>query len=162
MITLGALAACASTPDDASAPRLTVAELDRDTYAVAVHPVVERKCGSIDCHGQLPRGLRVYGKNGLRLPNDAGNVPGMGPTSLEEARATYVSIVGLEPEKTNELVRQQPRSSEDGYRLLLLAKPLTLERHRGGANLRKGEPAEQCLLSWVLGHTDTASCASAR
>jgi hypothetical protein len=163
MVLAGALvAACAAAPDDGSEPRLPVASLDVDAYASMVQPVVEKKCGSLDCHGQLPRGLRVYGMNGLRLPNDAGHSPGVGETTAAEARATYVSIVGLEPEKTNALVGTQPRSREDAYRLLVLAKPLAVERHRGGISLRKGEPAEQCLLSWVLGRPDAALCASAR
>jgi hypothetical protein len=154
--------ACASAPDDGAEPRLPIASLDADAYATMVQPVLEKKCGSLDCHGQLPRGLRIYGMNGLRLPNDVGNAPGVGETTPAEARATYVSIVGLEPEKTNALVGTQPRSRDDAYRLLVLAKPLAVERHRGGVSLRKGEPAEQCLLSWVLGHPDASLCASAR
>ena len=143
--------ACAAAPDDGSEPRLPVAALDADAYAAMVQPVLEKRCGSLDCHGQLPRGLRVYGMNGLRLPNDAGNFPGVGATTAAEARATYVSVVGLEPEKLDALVGVQPRSRDDAYRLLVLAKPLAVERHRGGISLRRGEPAEQCLLTWVLG-----------
>jgi hypothetical protein len=161
MLVISAVA-CAATPDDGSDARLPVAALDEDAYAALVQPVLEKKCGSLDCHGQLPRGLRVYGMNGLRLPNDTGNVPGVGITTAAEARATYVSVVGLEPEKLDALVGTQPRSREDAYRLLVLAKPLAVERHRGGLSLRKGEPAEQCLLSWLLGHTDAAACSASR
>jgi hypothetical protein len=156
------LAACAVSPDDGAEPRLPVASLDAVSYASLVQPVVEKRCGSIDCHGQLPRGLRVYGMNGLRLPNDLGNVPGVGATTPEEARATYVSIVGLEPEKVDALAGEQPRSEAAAVRLLFLAKPLALERHRGGVSLRKGEPAEECLRAWILGHPDVAPCALAR
>ena len=28
---------------------------------------LERRCGSIDCHGQIGRGLRLYSDRGLRL-----------------------------------------------------------------------------------------------
>jgi hypothetical protein len=152
---------CAASPDDGSEPRLPIASLDPDVYAAMVQPVLEKKCGTLDCHGQLPRGLRVYGMNGLRLPNATGNVPGFGPTTAAEARETYVSIVGLEPEKLNALVGVQPRSKDDAYRLLVLAKPLALERHRGGVSFRKGEPAEQCILSWVLGAMDARACTAA-
>lgn len=162
LASLLSLVGCASSPDDGSEPRLPVATLDVEAYASLVQPVLEKKCGSLDCHGQLPRGLRVYGMNGLRLPNDTGNVPGVGVTTAAETRATYVSVVGLEPEKLDALVGTQPRSRDDAYRLLLLAKPLAIERHRGGVSLRKGEPAEQCLLSWVLGRTDAAACEAAR
>jgi hypothetical protein len=162
VLTLTLLAGCAPAPDDGSEPRLPVASLEPDVYAAMVQPVMEKKCGTLDCHGQLPRGLRVYGMNGLRLPNDSGNAPGVGATTAAEAQATYVSIVGLEPEKVNALVGVQPRSTDDAYRLLVLAKPLAVERHRGGISFRKGEPAEQCVLSWVLGHVDERACAAAR
>jgi hypothetical protein len=147
--------ACASTPDDSFTPSVPVLGLDRASYEAMVHPVVERHCGSVDCHGKLPRGMRVYGESGLRLGTTVGK------TTPAEAQATYVSIVGLQPEKTNELTVKSPRTSEDAYDLLLLAKPLTRERHRGGLSLRQGEPAEQCILSWLLGTIDTNACTSA-
>ena len=146
--------ACASEPDDSNVPRLAVLGLDRTSYEAMVHPVIERQCGSVDCHGKLPRGMRVYGESGLRLAPS-------GKTTSEEAQATYVSIVGLQPEKTSALGAKSPRTSEDAYDLLVLSKPLTLERHRGGLSLRKGEPAEQCILSWLLGAVDANACASA-
>jgi len=147
--------ACASSPDDSYTPRVAVLGLDRVSYEAMVHPVVERQCGSVDCHGKLPRGMRVYGEGGLRLGTTVGK------TTSEEAQATYVSIVGLEPEKTSELTARTPRSAADAYDLLLLAKPLTRERHRGGLSLRMGEPAEQCISSWLLGTVDANACSSA-
>jgi hypothetical protein len=130
-------------------------------YAANVQPVVEHKCGSLDCHGQLPRGLRVYGKNSLRLANDAGLVVGSGATTRDEARATYESIMALQPEKMDAFAREPaPRPESDAYGLLLLTKPLAIERHRPGATLRKGEPAERCILSWLVGAVDVASCAA--
>ena len=155
------LAACASTPSTSSLP---VAELDLPSYAASVQPVVERRCGSVDCHGTLPRGLRVYGKNSLRLANDAGAVVGSGDTTAEEARTTYQSILGLEPEKTDAFAAKSPRTAADAYDLLFLAKPLSLERHRPGASLKKGEPAERCMTSWLVGPNgavDAAACTDA-
>lgn len=151
-------AACASRPDDGSEPRLTLGPLDPDGYAALVQPVMELKCGSLDCHGKLARGLRVYGMNGLRLPNDRGLVPGQGATTPEEARATYDSIVGLQPEKTNALVLKQPRTERDAYQLLVLTKATAIERHRGGIAIQKGEPAEQCIVSWLVGNADRTLC----
>lgn len=142
-----ALASCASSPEDS---RVAITPLDETSYATLVHPVVERSCGSTQCHGMLPRGLRVYGSTALRLPNTTG------PTSPAEIRATYESILGLEPEKLTEFT--QARSPDAAYTLLVLAKPLTLERHRGGIALRKGEAAEQCLFSWLMGQTDATAC----
>jgi hypothetical protein len=152
---------CASTPDDGSSPSVAVVGLDRASYEAMVQPVVERRCGSLDCHGKLARGLRVYGENSLRLPNDAGLVVGGGKTTPAEAQATYASIVGLEPEKTSAFAAKSPRTSDDAYELTLLSKPLERERHRGGISLRKGEPAEQCIRSWLLGAVDAAACSGA-
>ena len=151
---------CASNPDDSRAPSLVVADLDEPTYDQLVQPVLERHCGSVDCHGKLPRGLRVYGMDGLRLPNDAGLVAGSGATSRQEMRATYLSVMGLQPELMDAFVQKSPRTSEDAYGLLLLSKPLAIERHRPGASLRKGEPAERCVTSWLIGAVDRASCAA--
>lgn len=158
--TLVAPVGCASDPDDSSEPRLKVTDLDQVAYGSFVQPVVERRCGSLDCHGKLPRGLRVYGENSLRLPNDAGLVVGGGKTTREEAQATYASIVGLQPEKMDAFARNSQRTSDDAYDLLLLSKPLGIERHRPGPSLRKGEPAERCIVSWMLGTVDTGACAA--
>ena len=164
---LGAMLAvttsCASDPDDGSAPRLPVADLDPNAYAAFVQPVMERHCGSLDCHGKLPRGLRVYGQNSLRLSNDGGLSVGIGKTTPDEARATYVSIIGLQPELTNDFASKSPRTTQDAYGLLLLAKPLAIERHRPGPSLRKGEPAERCITSWLIGGAagiDKGACAA--
>lgn len=166
-LVIGSLAAlalaigCASTPDDGSAPALAVTGLELASYQALVQPVVERRCGTVDCHGQLPRGLRVYGENSLRLANDAGLTVGNGKTTPDEAQATYASIVGLEPEKTSAFAAKSVRSNDDAYELTFLSKPIERERHRGGIALRKGEPAEQCLRSWLIGKVDAAACASA-
>lgn len=152
---------CASTPDDSGAPSLAVTGLDRAQYEALVQPVVERRCGSLDCHGKLARGLRVYGVNSLRLPNGAGLVVAVGKTTSEEAQATYASMVGLEPEKTSAFAAKSPRTSDEAYGLVILSKPLERERHRGGTALRKGEPAEVCIRSWLIGAADAPACAAA-
>jgi hypothetical protein len=150
------LLACADEPNAES--RVVVAPLDEPGYA-SVHPVLVRSCGgTADCHGREPRGLRVYGEGALRLPG------AVGPTTANEIRATYTSILGLEPEKLTSFVSEAPRSADDARKLLLLAKPLTLERHapaleQRGIALRQGESAEQCILSWLLGGpVDQAAC----
>jgi hypothetical protein len=152
-VAIAALAAgCGAGPEET---RVGIAQPDEAAYDKLVHPVLEQACGSTDCHGKAPRGLRVYGAKALRLPNETG------PTSAAEIRSTFESIIGLEPEKLNTFLASSPRSKDDAYHLLLLAKPLQLERHRGGISLRKGEPAEQCILSWLLGPTDEAACKAA-
>ena len=54
---------------------------------------LDHRCGSLDCHGQPGRNLRIWGCEGMRL--DAGmipvcnrTVPGGGRTTVEEHQAT--------------------------------------------------------------------------
>lgn len=150
--------ACASTPDDSKDPNLTVsppagvpAGADPTTFRTNVNAVFERRCASLDCHGALGRGLRIYSENGLRLPNDSGLLPGAGSTSSDEINSNYASVVGLQPEKMNDFLAKSPRTPDDAYQLDILAKPLGLEKHKGGPALSKGEPAEQCIVTWLIG-----------
>jgi hypothetical protein len=53
-------------------------------------------CGSLDCHGQIGRNLRLYGMQGLRL--DPKDVPCGAHTSQAEIDADYQTVIGLEPE----------------------------------------------------------------
>src|SRR5580704_4256481 len=83
-----------------------------------VSPVFERRCGTLDCHGQVGRPLRIYSGLGLRLPNDAGNTPGNGATTPDEITDNYRAVIGLEPEEMTRVV-----AGEDPPRtLLILAK----------------------------------------
>lgn len=152
LVALVALVACADTPDE-DAKVVVAAGLDGGSYRTQVHPVLEKACGKSDCHGREPRGLRIYGATALRLSGATG------PTTQDEIEATFQSIEGLEPEKLNAFLGSQPRTKEGAYKLLLLGKALQLERHRGGISLRKGEPAEICITSWLLNQTDAAACA---
>jgi hypothetical protein len=147
-----AAAACASPPHETT---VTVGTLDQAAYDAQVHPIFVKTCGATTCHGKAPRGLQVYGEGALRQGNATG------PTTPGEMAATYQSIVGLEPEKLNAFLADEPRQEAVALQLLVLAKPLAIERHRGGTSLRKGEAAEQCILTWLLGHTDSQACAAA-
>ncbi len=155
------LVACASKPDNSATPNLEIGSLDEAAYAKLVQPVVESRCGTLDCHGQLPRGLRVYGRDGLRLPYEDGGVPGVLPTTAAEALATYQSIVGLEPEQTNALLAKPSPTQADAYKLTFVRKGTATERHRGGVALHTGEPAEQCIVTWLTGNVDAPLCAKA-
>ncbi len=125
-----------------------------------VTTVFEKRCGTLDCHGSSGRNLRIYSSRGLRLPNDAGLKPGTGDTTFDEITATYQSIMTLEPEVSNDVL-----DGADPYKLLVLKKPLELEKHKGGPALRKGDDAERCILSWLtadaLNPIDKAACARA-
>ena len=144
-------ASCSSPPDSSSTPNLSVADVDPAGFRDSVEPVFERRCGSVDCHGQLASGMRIYSENGLRLPNDAGLAVGSGATSIAEINANYTAIVGLQPEMVNALMANPARTADDVRHLLILAKPLQDERHKGGPALSLGEPAEACIELWLLG-----------
>ncbi len=120
-----------------------------------VSPVFERRCGTLDCHGQVGRPLRIYSGLGLRLPNDAGNAPGTGATTPAEIAANYRAVIGLEPEEMTRVV-----AGEDPPRtLLILAKPLMLQAHNGGpAMAPTGDPAETCITSWINAALDKNAC----
>jgi hypothetical protein len=112
----------------------------------SVSPIFERRCGTLDCHGQVGRPLRIYSGLGLRLPNDAGNTPGSNATTPDEIAANYLAVIGLEPEEMTRVM-----AGEDPPRtLMILAKPLMLQAHKGGPAIAPtGDPAETCITSWI-------------
>jgi hypothetical protein len=117
-------------------------------------------CGSLDCHGQIGRNMRIYSSRGLRLPNEAGLKVGAGETTLDEITANYQSILTLEPEVSNDVL-----DGADPQNLLVVKKPLELEAHKGGPAIRKGDDAERCIVSWLkedlLNPIDKDACARA-
>ena len=162
------LLGCASSPLDSSGnARVTEigfaldgGGLDPDPaqFQQFVSPVLERRCATLDCHGQVGRPLRLYSANGLRLPNDAGLVPGIGATTSDETLANYRSVIGLEPEEMTRVLAgiDPPRA------LLLLKKPLALEGHKGGAVIAPtNDPVELCIVSWLNGAIDVTNCTAA-
>jgi len=57
-------------PPHSGAPGTTLAAPERATFE-PVDDVLQATCGTLDCHGQLGRALRLYGGRGLRLaPTD--------------------------------------------------------------------------------------------
>lgn len=143
----------------------------------AVSPLLEQRCGSLDCHGNIARPLRVFGARGLRFvdvntdsvnqlfdPNaarKAGTYPGSGgsATSDAERKQTWLAVCGLQPETMTDVVA----GSGDPEKLLLLSKPLHLERHKGDKVFEKGSQDYDCIVSWLTskregGAVDQASC----
>lgn len=149
---LGALAAlvtgsasCASPPDGKRSTE--VLQPDYATYRAYVDPYLQRRCGTLDCHGQPGRAYRIYGFAGFRLYNvDAGLVSGEQPTTEDEVRANYQAAIALEPEEMSRLVATQ---GADPNRLLLLRKPLKLERHKGGPAMSEDDAGYRCVVAWL-------------
>jgi len=152
---LAALVVACSTPD--SNARIGVTEPDR-TQFVPVGQFLDRRCGTLDCHGREERNFRVYGCEGLRL--DPENSPrcrknGGVDTTNPELDATFRSLVGLEPAVTSAVVQGKGQHPE---LLTLVRKARGTESHKGGALIVPGDSQDQCLTSWLAGKTDVAAC----
>jgi hypothetical protein len=161
-----ALLSCGGDFED----KIVVACPDVASFA-SVSPVLEKRCGSLDCHGSIARPLKVFGSYGLRL-YDATEVCVSGeicdyeaakenltfgggkPTTSDEHEQTRRSVCGLEPERTNQVVRGE----RDPRELMLLRKPLLIERHKGGQLLLKGGAGAVCIESWLRGEVEVADC----
>jgi hypothetical protein len=163
VMALGAIAAtvtllasaCSSTPSSEDRIILTGPSTADFTASIGgVDAVFERRCGSLDCHGAVGRAMRIYGITGGRLENDAGLSPGAGSTTAAEIAANYHSVVSLEPERMEDVVKNHA----DPYSLLILKKPLGLEAHKGGPAIAKGDSSETCILSWLQGQTNKTEC----
>jgi hypothetical protein len=115
-------------------------------------------CGSLDCHGQPGRNLRLYGMNGLRL--DRTDRPGVdgGVTRDREHDENYASVVGLEPELTSEVFRDGGQLVE---RLTLVRKARGVEAHEGLVAAARGSDVDRCITSWLGGSTDAEACTAA-
>jgi hypothetical protein len=114
------------------------------------------RCGSLDCHGQVGRNLRIYGRYGLRL--DPQGLTNGSPTSPAEIEADYRSVVALEPEIMAEVVADH---GNDPERLTFYRKPRGLESHKGGTLIQKNDAQDLCIRSWLASAVDTTSCTAA-
>jgi hypothetical protein len=159
-------ASCATVPDEnrftaVLAGDNSLAEFAGSDTQVGVRVFIEKRCGTLDCHGQVGRPFIVFHQRGLRLLTDAGGQVSGGslPTTQAEILATYDSIVSLEPEVLSQ-VAQDPQNNPV-ERLLMVKKPLGIERHKGGTVLAPGDPGDICLRSWFFGQADKAACEAA-
>jgi hypothetical protein len=114
-------------------------------------------CGTLDCHGQAGRNLRLYGGHGLRLAS--ADDPGGKPTTHAEYHATYWSTIGLEPEILDQVVREGGASSD---RLMMVRKARGEVKHKGGTLMQSGDGLDRCLQRWLAGQPDDAICEEAQ
>lgn len=112
------------------------------------------RCGSLDCHGTAGRNMRVYGTNGLRLPDPSGPTLFTAPTSLQEYNQTYLSIVTLEPEVLATVLAEHGAQPE---RWTVLRKGRGLEAHKGDVAMDT-EESYVCLTSWLAGAVAVDAC----
>lgn len=142
--------ACAVPAADAR----VVAKVPDDTSFALVAQVLVRHCGSLDCHGDTYRNLRVYGNEGLRL--EATDRP-LSPecTTEDEAQRDYESLVALEPEIMTAVVADQGARPE---RLTFIRKARGAEHHKGGMLTKPGGDIDDCFTSWLAGEVAEDSC----
>ncbi|MDB4992901.1 MAG: hypothetical protein JWM74_333 [Myxococcaceae bacterium] len=152
--------ACASVPDETRYTQVLAP--DPAQFQAGVSFFLERRCGTLDCHGQPGRPLRIYGARGLRKQNDAALTPISGDTSVEEIAANYRSVIALEPEAMSRVVAADGALPE---RLLLIRKPIDIgeggERHKGGPVISRGSDGYRCLTSWLANETAQEKCTAA-
>jgi hypothetical protein len=129
---------------------------DRESFA-AVAQMLEHHCGSLDCHGDTHRNLRVYGNESLRFAeSDRPLTPPC--TTADEVEQDFQSAVTLEPSLMTTVVGD---GGADPERLTLVRKALGKEHHKGGAPLASGSDADTCLRTWLMSRTDTSACTRA-
>ena len=156
--------ACAGSPDGSRVTQVyspdypTFVGNPADPTVSGPSLFLERRCGTLDCHGQVGRPLRIFGQRGLRLVDDAGNIPGGNATTDDEHFANFLAVIGVEPEITSVVVAEGGDGPE---RLLLLKKPLGLERHKGGQIMVATDDGYTCLTSWLAGATAFQACTNA-
>lgn len=131
---------------------LAPSRVEFEPVAKAMQP----HCGTLDCHGQIGRNLRLYGARGLRLDRQAN--PADGDTTPAELDASYWSVLGLEPEALTQVVRDHGAAPE---RLSLIRKARGDERHKGGQLMLAGDDLDSCLVAWVAGAGNAAACGRA-
>jgi hypothetical protein len=123
-----------------------------------VSQVLERRCGTLDCHGQEGRPFRVYGRDGLRKP-DSGQggeyvSGGMVETTDSEVDSNYHSACGLEAERmANVVAKKEPLAT-----LTVVRKPRLEEAHKGGMVLPRASSGDKCFTSWIAGAVDHQAC----
>ena len=122
-----------------------------------------RRCGTLDCHGQIGRNLRLYGEWGMRLASS--DVPGQSPTTAAEYEADYETVIGLEPEILSQVVMQ---GGSNPTRLRLFSKPMGLLEHKGGTLIPENpsvvltnDPQYTCIVSWLSQSVNTMACQTA-
>jgi hypothetical protein len=154
------LGGCSEAPSD---ERIGILAPSSSEHAFGpVAELLEHRCGSLDCHGQPTRNLRIFGCEGMRLsPNDVSicsRTKQGEPTTPAEHQATYRSLVGLEPTVMSEVVANHGRDPE---LLTFIRKARGTEQHKGGQLFTPGDDQDNCVTSWLAGRTNLTACGNA-
>jgi hypothetical protein len=141
------------TPDPKSGGAGSMLAAPARASFVPVDDVLQASCGTLDCHGQVGRSLRLYGGRGLRWSSTMNSADD--PTTPEEYDQSYWSVIGLEPEVMSDVVNDHGARPE---RLTMVRKARNLEHHKGGKLFDAGDDRDRCLTSWLAGALDGDAC----
>ena len=145
---------CTGIVGDAS-PDFTLLVPPRNGFE-SVADAMQPSCGTLDCHGQPDRNLRLYGGRGLRL--DPVKASKDGDTQPAEYDANYWSVVALEPEILSMVIADGGRDPE---RWILIPKGRGTTRHKGGTLMRPDDDLDQCIVEWLKGNILVDRCFAA-
>jgi hypothetical protein len=152
--------ACSQAPSDAR-----VGIYAPDGSEAVFGPVANylgHRCGTIDCHGNEHRNLRIYSCNGLRaVATDVAECSrrrGGRTTTEQEHVLTYRSLVGLEPSAMTEVVAG---GGADPDLLTFYRKARGIENHAGNQLIVPGDDQDVCVTSWLAGRTNLTACNNA-
>ena len=161
LVVASAVSSCSAVPADA---RIGIdAPSGSPDQFRSVGEYLNISCGSLDCHGQIGRNLRIWGCNGMRLDPKA--IPSCIPsgggslTTADELQATYRSLVALEPTVMSEVYDNHGAHPE---LLTFVRKARGLEAHKGGKIITPGDDQDRCITSWLAGNTDNMECSIAQ
>ena len=143
-----ALVACVDNPPQA------LPDLDVAFHRCRVQPIVDARCSTLACHGDVRRPFHSFTRNRMRLVGT--NLQRNLPLSAEELQLNYDSAIGF----------ADPEVPEESW---LLLKPLDADAggyyHRGKELYSAGDvfldvedPDYVTLSAWVSGETEDPGC----
>ena len=150
------ITACVSV-SPSETDRVQVEVPDRASFPI-VSDLLDHRCGTLDCHGNTYRNLRIYGREGLRFSPTDQPTSKPGTTTVAEYDQTFESLVTLEPETMSAVIADHGQSPE---RLTFIRKARGTEDHKGSMIWAQGSPEDICVTSWLAGQVDTATCTTA-
>jgi hypothetical protein len=140
---------------------ITVVCPDRRLYVQYVSEVMEKRCGTLDCHGSDYRPMRMFGRFGLRHPVE-GNRTGEASTTDFEKSANYFALCAIEPEKIAKVVDDPGGNAVNT--LLVVRKARGQEGHKGGRVFDAWDDSDRCVVGWLRGDAEQSvrdACAAA-
>jgi hypothetical protein len=112
-----------------------------------VHPYIALRCGSLDCHGDSQRALRLQSEHGLRATDGLRSMP----VSPDELIANTHAFAALADEGVPHLALLKGLGPANGGMA-----------HLGGAIWTDtSAPGYQCLRAWIERGDDAVACTAA-